>query len=106
MSFVRITYIDGRGVLRQALSGATGRGFAIEELATQRSDSASENNGSKHDGNALGSDRVDLDTGTTHTVDVLLKLRGTDSIDGLVASLTDLDGVIAVIAGGSDDTSD
>jgi putative Mg2+ transporter-C (MgtC) family protein len=73
---LRLTYLDGRGILRDALAMCTAAGFAVADLAVHH----------------LG-DRDDA-------VAVQLELRGPGSLTGLASELGALDGVLAV--GGED----
>jgi putative Mg2+ transporter-C (MgtC) family protein len=81
-STVRITYLDGRGILREALARCTDAGFAVADLRVTRLD-AEEN----ADGRAVA---------------VQLELQGTASLPDLVSELDELDGVLAV---GADDAN-
>jgi putative Mg2+ transporter-C (MgtC) family protein len=67
---LRITYLDGQGVLREVLSKVTGAGFAVSDLNFQR-----------HDEDAV-------------VVDV--ELRGRAPVAGLVGELGALEGVLIV----------
>ena len=67
---LRITYLDGQGVLRDVLSRVTNAGFAVSDLNFQR-----------HDEDAV-------------VVDVRVTGRG--ALTGLVGELGELDGVLVV----------
>ena len=67
---LRITYVDGRGVLRDALSRVTRAGFDVSDLRFERDDQ----------------DRVTVE----------LEVRGRQPLTGVVSELGDLDGVLAV----------
>ena len=67
---LRITYLDGQGVLRDVLSRVTNAGFAVADLDFQR-----------HDEDAV-------------VVDVRVTGRG--ALTGLVGELGELDGVLVV----------
>lgn len=69
---VQVTYLDGRGVLREALSALTGHGFTVGELAVDRSTSA--------EGQVV----------------VTLEVMGKGSVVTATALLDQLDGVIDV----------
>lgn len=75
-SWVRLSYLDSRGVLRDALALCTRAGFAVADLAVQRGDQ----------------------DGGPHTVAVRLQLHGTGSLATLVTELGELDGVVSVSA--------
>jgi putative Mg2+ transporter-C (MgtC) family protein len=73
---LQLTYLDGHGVLRDALALCTNAGFAVADLSVHH----------------LG-DRDDA-------VAVELELRGPGSLRALAADLDGLDGILAV--GGED----
>jgi putative Mg2+ transporter-C (MgtC) family protein len=85
ISFLRIRYGDGRGLLRQVLSVATDKGFAIDEVST---DSA----GTHRDG------REDRSGGFGTSVEVTLHVHGRGSINDLAVALSEIEGVEAVSA--------
>jgi putative Mg2+ transporter-C (MgtC) family protein len=91
-SVIRVRYLDGRGVLREVLRSATGRGFAVAELATTAL---------PHDGGPPPLDRV---SGLSRTgpnspmVEVTLKVHGRGSVNDLAAALSEVEGVDAVLA--------
>ncbi|HVV31104.1 MAG TPA: MgtC/SapB family protein [Mycobacteriales bacterium] len=72
---LQIRYLDGRGVLRSILSTATHRGFAVSEVATNRSEQDSD------------------------TVELILGIQGRGDVNALAIALTDLEGIVAVRAG-------
>jgi len=80
LSRVRLTYLDGRGVLRLALAECTRRDFTVGELSIEQ----------------RGEDDQ------ARTVSVWLSVQGSGSITDLTATLTDIDGILAV---SSDDAS-
>jgi putative Mg2+ transporter-C (MgtC) family protein len=86
---LRLTYVDGQGVLRRALAECTSRGFAVRELVT--SDEELE-------------PREELDG--TRRVSVRLVVEGPGSATDLAAVLADVDGVLAVHAGDVDAEAD
>jgi putative Mg2+ transporter-C (MgtC) family protein len=67
---LRITYLDGQGVLREVLSRVTNAGFAVSDLDFRRHDE----------------DAVVVDVG----------IRGPAAVSGLVSELGQLDGVLVV----------
>jgi len=75
---VQVTYLDGRGVLREAIARCTAAGFAVSDITTRRLDAAS-----------------DEDPGT---VTVRLALQGSGSIEELTGGLAAIDGVLAASA--------
>jgi putative Mg2+ transporter-C (MgtC) family protein len=72
-SRIRLTYLDGRGVLRAALAECTSRNFTVGELLID------------HERNA-----------GPHAVTVWLTVQGAAAVSDLVAALADIDGVLAV----------
>jgi putative Mg2+ transporter-C (MgtC) family protein len=87
ISVLRVHYPDGQGVLRQVLALATARGFAISEISTE----------------ALGYQRTSSsDKGQSREeipmVSVTLHVRGQALVNDLVAALSELPGVDAVLA--------
>ncbi len=88
-SVIRVRYADGKGVLRQVLGSATGRGFAIAELET------ASRQGPMSGLPELGPRRA--------MVEVTLQIHGRGSISELAAALSEVDGVDAVMA---DDRND
>ena len=75
---LQVTYVDGRGVLRDALSRCTGAGFSVVDIATRR---------------LTGGEGDELPT-----VAVRLDLQGAGSVAALTSDLQELDGVLAVSA--------
>jgi putative Mg2+ transporter-C (MgtC) family protein len=88
VSVIRVRYLDSRGILREVLRHATGRGFVVVEVETQSV-------GFRHTGVGGGPD-VD-DPGPR--VEVVLQVRGRASVEQLAAELSEMDGVEAVSAG-------
>jgi putative Mg2+ transporter-C (MgtC) family protein len=73
---VQVTYLDGRGVLREAIACCAAAGFAVADITTRRLVAAS------------GED--------PGTVTVQLTLQGPGSVEDLTGALAALDGVLAV----------
>jgi putative Mg2+ transporter-C (MgtC) family protein len=73
-SRLRLSYLDGRGVLRQALAECTTRRFVIDELSLE------------HPGRSQ-------DTGT---VTVTLLLHGPGSVGDLTSRLAEIEGVLTI----------
>ncbi len=84
ISALRVRYPDGRGRLRDVLRQATDLGFAIDDCSTEPVGDRPSS------GNAAASRR--------RTVEVTLHVHGRNSINDLAASLSELDGVEAVLA--------
>jgi putative Mg2+ transporter-C (MgtC) family protein len=83
ISAVRVTYPDGRGILRDLLAEATTRGFAIDDIATERSGRDGQSESSRKAG---------------RTVQVTLHVHGRHPVTELATALSELDGVEAVLA--------
>ncbi len=84
-SAVRVTYEDGRGILRDVVGACTRNGFAIADLAVDRPD----------DGAARGG-----------LVRVALEIRGTRPVAPLAATLSGVPGVHEVRAGDANELLD
>jgi putative Mg2+ transporter-C (MgtC) family protein len=87
ISVIRVHYPDGKGVLREVLALATARGFALSEISTE----------------AIGYQRApEVERGQTSDespmVSVTMHVRGQALVNDLVAALTELPGVDAVLA--------
>ena len=78
---LRLVYLDGKGILRDALAECAQRGFSISDLSV------------KHADNGFGNGRH------PRHVTVELELRGQASVADLAARLNDLDGIVNVHAG-------
>jgi putative Mg2+ transporter-C (MgtC) family protein len=73
-SRLRLSYLDGRGVLRLALAECTRRDFSVGELSIEQREEEDE----------------------PRTVSVWLSVQGSRSLSDLTAALADIDGVLAV----------
>jgi putative Mg2+ transporter-C (MgtC) family protein len=73
-SRLRLTYVDGRGVLREVLARCTDRDFVVGELSVDQHETDRE----------------------PHTVAVWLTVQGSRSITDLTAELADIHGVLTV----------
>jgi putative Mg2+ transporter-C (MgtC) family protein len=85
VSAVRVRYPDGRGLLRESLREAAGRGFTIDDVATETM-----GQGRSADGRPSN--------GVATTVEVTLHVHGKQPVAELAAALSDLDYVEAVLA--------
>ncbi|HEX4223421.1 MAG TPA: MgtC/SapB family protein [Pseudonocardiaceae bacterium] len=74
---VRVSYVDGRGLLRDVLSLITDSGFQIADMATTRTR------------------RSDPDS-TDESVEVVVHLNGRGNLQSVLTELSELDGVLAV----------
>jgi putative Mg2+ transporter-C (MgtC) family protein len=81
VSLLRVSYPDGRGILRQVLQAATEQGFAVDELATGRE------SGNGYEASTANGQRQ---------VEVVLHLHGKGSVNDLAARLSELPSVRAV----------
>jgi putative Mg2+ transporter-C (MgtC) family protein len=71
---LRVTYLDGRGILREVLQSCTEAGFAVADVTTHQVE------------------------GDARAVAVQLELRGVGPVADLAAELDGVDGVLAVAA--------
>jgi putative Mg2+ transporter-C (MgtC) family protein len=78
-SRLRLSYLDGRGVLRLALALCTDRNFTVAELSIEQRDTEQRD-----------------EAADSRTVSVLLSVQGTGSVGELTAALADIDGVLTV----------
>jgi putative Mg2+ transporter-C (MgtC) family protein len=79
-SAVRVTYEDGRGILRRVLATSTSRDFKVADVDVDRPE------GGPHGGHA-------------GAVSVALEVHGPGSVAGLAAELGEIEGVLSVAAG-------
>lgn len=79
-SELRLVYLDGRGLLREALAECSQRGFSISDLEIKHVRDGGRNGDADH-------------------VTVDLEVRGQGSVAELASELNDLEGVIGVYAG-------
>jgi putative Mg2+ transporter-C (MgtC) family protein len=91
---VQLTYRDGEGVLRRALSVCTSRGFAVRELATAAPESA------------RGQGEEGVRVAGARQVSLRLTVEGAGTATDLASWLADVDGVLAVTAGDVDEEAD
>ena len=95
ISIMRVRYPDGRGTLRRLLQVATDLGFAIDQLSTESLGHA-----------GLEGSEVDHDGGTRHEVEVTMHVHGRASVNHLVAALSEIEEVEAVVAGDANEVDD
>jgi putative Mg2+ transporter-C (MgtC) family protein len=97
-SGLRISYLDGRGVLRTVIDRATRSGFAVSDLTTVQA-------GKLVDSETDRDDRRDRDVPESgapqSTVEVTMQLTGRGDVNRLIAELSELDGVLTVRIGAS-----
>jgi putative Mg2+ transporter-C (MgtC) family protein len=87
ISVIRVRYPDGQGILREVLQLATNRGFALSEISTES--------------DGYSRPQHPTSTGTDQEiamVSVTLQVRGRALVNDLVAALSELRGVDAVLA--------
>jgi putative Mg2+ transporter-C (MgtC) family protein len=101
----RITYADGRGLLRTLVNECTRSGFAIAELKTISSGSSAAGDGIGRLAGSAGPDGPDgpleppdgAGPGRRdHSVEVALTLHGRGDLDSLTARLVQVAGILAV----------
>jgi putative Mg2+ transporter-C (MgtC) family protein len=87
ISVIRVRYPEGQGILRDVLQLATTRGFTLSEISTES------------DGYRLPQHlNKDSSNEEVAMVSVTLQVRGRALVNDLVAALTELQGVDAVLA--------
>jgi putative Mg2+ transporter-C (MgtC) family protein len=86
-SELRLVYLDGHGILRDALEQCAQRGFSISDVSI------------KNDGNGR------VNGARRREVTVNLELRGQGSLPELAAELGEMDGIVDVSAGDSSEIS-
>ena len=95
ISVMRVRYPDGRGILRRLLQVATDLGFAIDQLSTE---SLGHAGADEERGRACRRDR--------HEIEVTMHVHGRASVNHLVAALSEIDEVEAVVAGDANEVDD
>jgi putative Mg2+ transporter-C (MgtC) family protein len=98
LAHLRLDYLDGRGVLREALTVCTARGFTVSDLAVTRGADLDESRGRDQ-----RRDRTEAGTTRPATVQVAMTVQGSGEITELVSALSDLEGVVGVSAGDLDE---
>jgi putative Mg2+ transporter-C (MgtC) family protein len=94
-STVRLTYIEGSGILRRALTAATAAGFSVTGVHTRRTERGQP-------------DAFDDEAATPPpgSVEVRLVVVGIPPVTELASSLADLGGVLAVDVDGDDESAE
>jgi putative Mg2+ transporter-C (MgtC) family protein len=85
-SELRLVYLDGRGILREALSECAQRGFSISDVSIEHARNGSGN-------------------GASRQITVDLEVRGQGSVAELAADLNELDGILDVHAGDANEVA-
>jgi putative Mg2+ transporter-C (MgtC) family protein len=91
LSVIRVRYPDGHGILREVLALATARGFTLSEISTESIGFQRSSGGS-----------ASRESEEKAMVGVTLQVRGQSLVNDLVAALSELPGVEAVIADDTD----
>jgi putative Mg2+ transporter-C (MgtC) family protein len=95
-SGLRVSYEDGRGILRDILVVCTRQDFAVSRVRVEREPSPE---GDSDDaGEMMVSDLTAMPSPSKGTVTVALEVQGTRSVAKLAARLADIDGVVSVNA--------
>jgi putative Mg2+ transporter-C (MgtC) family protein len=81
---LRVEYTDGRGALREILAAATGAGYSVADVSTHRRDDPDDPAGPR-------------------VIELLLRVVGRGRVTDLVSTLAELDGVLDVATGESDE---
>jgi putative Mg2+ transporter-C (MgtC) family protein len=87
ISVIKVRYPEGQGILREVLQLATNRGFALSEISTE-----TDRYRHPQDRSSDGSESE------IAMVSVTLQVRGRALVNDLVAALSELHGVDAVLA--------
>ncbi len=90
-SVIRVRYPDGRGLLREVLELASARGFTLSEISTGSTGYQRQSDSTVERANA-----------ETPMVNVQFQVRGRALINELVAEISELEGVDAVLADSAD----
>ncbi|WP_090766139.1 MgtC/SapB family protein [Nonomuraea maritima] len=77
---LHLTYLDGKGVLRQVLTICTERGFAVNEMSVERVD----------------------ERGPRRPVSIWLQLQGSGAVGELATAVADVDGVLTIFSDDAD----
>ena len=96
ISVLRVSYLDGRGILRQVLKVVTERGVAVDELTTQGGGGRGGGDAGHGDGGGDGERQVE----------VVLQLHGRGSVNELAVQLSEISGVTAVTSDDANVASD
>ena len=106
-SIVRVSYLDGHGILRDVLVACTVDRFTVSRVKVERAARTSVGADleatvdSLRDADAASA-RTDGDGAVRQVVTVVLEVRGTRPVAQLAARLGDLSGVVTVSAGDAD----
>ena len=105
---LRVSYPDGRGILRRVLNEATGRGFTIEDLATEPDSKSSTSSlrGRPGDGSGDGPAAIRREGDPPRMVTVTMHVHGKQPVGELASALSELDYVDAVVARDIDDVDE
>jgi putative Mg2+ transporter-C (MgtC) family protein len=95
---IRVSYLDGRGVLRDVLGAATRHRFVVAEFSTARrgaDDDPERGRGQRYE----RADPAD----DPQVIDLSLRVEGPADAHTLVSALSEMDGVVATGVGEPDD---
>jgi putative Mg2+ transporter-C (MgtC) family protein len=95
-SGLRMSYEDGRGILRDILVACTRQDFAVSRVRIEREPSPEDD--SDDAGEMTASDLTATPSRSKGIVTVALEVQGTRSVAKLAARLADIDGVVSVNA--------
>ena len=101
---LRISYLDGRGILRDVLAFCTQKGLSVTRLRVDSAGPAQSGFQSAH-GHTRGTDDEDMEFDgpaappSKGVVTLTLEIRGVRSLSKLTARLSEMPGVVAVQAG-------
>jgi putative Mg2+ transporter-C (MgtC) family protein len=96
-SWLRVSYEDGREILRDILVVCTRQDFAVSRVRVER-DSEDHPRGMDSNDAAAETDRADVRPSSRQIATVALEVQGTRSIAKLAAKVADIPGVISVNA--------
>ncbi len=103
-SQLSISYLNGHGVLRQALAESTERGFTVSRLSTKPAPERSSPAGPdhRHEDEAATIEEAAV----PETVSVILQVQGRGSVTDLAAALSEIGGMVTVDAADANTTSE
>jgi putative Mg2+ transporter-C (MgtC) family protein len=102
-SRLRVSYEDGRGVLRDILVLCTGQDFAVSRVRVERGPSSAD---PEDTGEMAEPQEAAAHSPSKGIVTVALEVQGTRSVAKLAARLADIDGVVSVNAADANIPSD
>jgi putative Mg2+ transporter-C (MgtC) family protein len=108
---LRISYLDGRGILRDVLAFCTQKGLSVTRLRVESSNAGQSGYQTGHNqGKGEDEEEFDIDVPAEPpkkgVVTLIIEIRGVRSIAKLTARLSEMPGVVAVHAGSDPLTSE